>query len=87
MKHKSYLSCITAAVLLAGCAIPTSEGNPAVETAPAAEQSVSASIPQETVAPAYDDGKEYHASFVIASDAIISESAYNTILKYGAAKV
>ena len=33
------------------------------------------------------DGKEYHASFVIASDAIISESAYNTILKYGAAKV
>ena len=33
------------------------------------------------------DGKEYHASFVIASDAIISESAYNTILKYGKAEV
>ena len=68
MKHKSYLSCITAAVLLAGCAIPTSEGNPAVETAPAAEQSVSASIPQETVAPAYDDGKEYHAELTASAD-------------------
>ena len=33
------------------------------------------------------DGKEYHASFIIASDAIISESAYNTILKYGKAKI
>jgi hypothetical protein len=32
-------------------------------------------------------GKEYHASFFIASDAIISESAYNTILKYGKAKI
>ena len=33
------------------------------------------------------DGKEYHASFVIASDSVISESAYNTILKYGKAKI
>ena len=33
------------------------------------------------------DGKQYHASFVIASDSIISESAYNTILKYGKAKI
>lgn len=33
------------------------------------------------------DGKEYHASFVIASDSIISESAYNTILKYGKAEI
>lgn len=33
------------------------------------------------------DGKKYHASFIIADDAIISESAYNTILKYGKAKI
>lgn len=33
------------------------------------------------------NGKEYHASFVAASDAIISESAYNTILKYGKAEI
>ena len=33
------------------------------------------------------DGKEYHASFIIADDSIISESAYNTILLYGKAKI
>jgi len=34
-------------------------------------------------------GKEYHASFCFVnnSDTIISESAYNTILKYGKAKI
>jgi len=33
------------------------------------------------------NGREYYASFVTDYDTIISESAYNTILKYGKAKV
>lgn len=33
------------------------------------------------------DGNDYHALFITADDSIISESAYNTILKYGKVEV
>ena len=44
-------------------------------------------INMDLVTKVWYNGKEYQVSFVSSGSVIISESAYNTILKYGKAKV
>lgn len=44
-------------------------------------------INMDLITEVWYDGKKYHASFIIADDITISESAYNTILNYGKANI